>query len=778
MERRSKDGVIYERTGEGWRVVGYEEAPAAGGQVIRDAADQYRAPKAALEVQSAQAGIANDAERLRLAREDQQLQREAARRAADKEARDKQTLDARGGAETTEAERTAAFLATRVAGGLRDLGTIGKLGAPSLKDALVGGTLLGNYTTDENRQRTINTQRDVLDAALTLGTGAAYTKEQIEAYRASYFPQPGDQPKTIEDKARRLQVLMSAARVKAGAAAPQIDVALEAAGLTPPAAGAGAGGGNPLSTDQQRLYDAYLASNPQATAAQLRAFASSAGLGTLDNAEDIVAARDAGAGVRLANTATETNPGTYEDSLLSQGLSGVNEGIASTLGAPVDLINGALGLGAKGINAIANTNLSVSDNPFLGGEWWKQQLDGIGSIAPENEAGAAPFVRRVGRSVGAAAIPVGATAGTLRQVGSGVAAALGGGIGGATAEAVAPGNQIASLLGEVAGGGLTAGGFALGARRSAQRVAEAAVPSVDDLKAEAGGLYQQAEANGVTASPQQTQQLADDFRTYAAGEGLISPTGRVSEAYPRASEALRLVDDYAGGSMSPTQMQTVRKVLSDARQSTEAGEGRIARALLDQFDDFTAPLAPELADARNVASRYLSAETLDRAGELAGSRAGQFSGSGYENALRTEYRGLDRKIIKGQEPGFNSETVGAIQDVARGTSGSNVARALGKMAPTGVVSAGLGSGVPFMIGSALGGPAVGAAAAIAAPAIGTAGRAAATRMGLRNAEIANILARSGGVMPQAAPMSPELQRLIAASLSSQGVAALPEDQVQ
>lgn len=49
-----------------------------------------------------------------------------------------------------------------------------------------------------------------------------------------------------------------------------------------------------------------------------------------------------------------------------------------------------------------------------------------------------------------------------------------------------------------------------------------------------------------------------------------------------------------------------------------------------------------------------------------------------------------------------------------------------------------------MIGNAVGGPGVGAAAAGTTMGAGFAGRELATRMGLRNAEIAELLARSGG----------------------------------
>jgi hypothetical protein len=60
----------------------------------------------------------------------------------------------------------------------------------------------------------------MLDAFLTLGTGAAYTREQLEGYRKSYFPQLNDKPANIADKAQRLKNLIDAGMIKAGRAAP------------------------------------------------------------------------------------------------------------------------------------------------------------------------------------------------------------------------------------------------------------------------------------------------------------------------------------------------------------------------------------------------------------------------------------------------------------------------------------------------------------------------------------------------------------------------------
>jgi len=236
--------------------------------------------------------------------------------------------------------------------------------------------------------------------------------------------------------------------------------------------------------------------------------------------------------------------------------------------------------------------------------------------------------------------------------------------------------------------------------------------------------------------------------------------------HPKVKEAQQLVRDYAGQDMNPTQMQTVRSVISDASRSADPAEGRIARLLLNEFDGFTTPLAPELADARSVASRYLQAEELEKAKELAGARAGQFTGSGFENALRTEYRALDRNIIKDRAQ-FNPAVEDQIQTVARGTPASNLARGLGKMAPTGIVSGGIGAGVPFLIGNAVGGPVVGGAASAATMGLGALGRNVATNMGIRNSDVAELLARNGGNIEQANILTPEIERLIALGLIGQ-----------
>ena len=78
----------------------------------------------------------------------------------------------------------------------------------------------GNYLKSPERQNIEAAQLDALDAALTLNTGAAYTKEQLFGLRKSYFPQPGDDESTITAKQDRLQGLIETARIRARSAYP------------------------------------------------------------------------------------------------------------------------------------------------------------------------------------------------------------------------------------------------------------------------------------------------------------------------------------------------------------------------------------------------------------------------------------------------------------------------------------------------------------------------------------------------------------------------------
>jgi len=91
----------------------------------------------------------------------------------------------------------------------------------SVVSAIAGPNLLSRSITPAQRQIIEDSQLDVLDAALTLRTGAAYTKEQLSGMRDTYFPKLGDSNAAVNAKKQRLESLLSGAYIASGRATPQ-----------------------------------------------------------------------------------------------------------------------------------------------------------------------------------------------------------------------------------------------------------------------------------------------------------------------------------------------------------------------------------------------------------------------------------------------------------------------------------------------------------------------------------------------------------------------------
>jgi len=150
----------------------------------------------------------------------------------------------------SEGERKAGFLANRVQFGLQQMADVIKTNAPaaspeklpSLVKFLTQSDFLSNSLTSPDRQRIEAAQLDILDAALTLGTGAAYTREQLEGYRKAYFPQLNDDKTTIADKQKRLENLLESAYITAGRSAPTVGQRPSFSGQAAPSAPAAPSG--------------------------------------------------------------------------------------------------------------------------------------------------------------------------------------------------------------------------------------------------------------------------------------------------------------------------------------------------------------------------------------------------------------------------------------------------------------------------------------------------------------------------------------------------------
>ena len=134
-------------------------------------------------------------------------------------------------ATATEGERKAATLLMRLQGSEAQLEKALKTDPAAAKPGVIaqglrsigGESAANSFAVGPERQQVEAAQLDILDAALTLGTGAAYTKEQLEGYRKSYFPQIGDKPGTVKDKQARLDNVIEAAKIAAGRAGKNIE---------------------------------------------------------------------------------------------------------------------------------------------------------------------------------------------------------------------------------------------------------------------------------------------------------------------------------------------------------------------------------------------------------------------------------------------------------------------------------------------------------------------------------------------------------------------------
>jgi hypothetical protein len=268
-----------------------------------------------------------------------------------------------------------------------------------------------------------------------------------------------------------------------------------------------------------------------------------------------------------------------------------------------------------------------------------------------------------------------------------------------------------------------------------------------EFKAAAKSYYKQMEDAGVEIAPQATRKLSDEVAA-AAQKANIDPT-----LHPRGTAALKRVQDAADKPLSFERLDQLRQIVKEAGSSPDGGERRIAGVLTEKLDDFIEKIGGRditagdataaktaIGKAQELWSKFAKLDTVDDLVERAKISAPNFSGSGLENALRTEFRALAKNKQKMRS--FTTGEQKAIKRVAKGTVGSNIARAGGKLAPTGIVSGTLSSGLGATIGTMIGiGPVAGAAVATGG---GFTARALATKLTQRHVAQLETIIRNGG----------------------------------
>lgn len=441
--------------------------------------------------------------------------------------------------------------------------------------------------------------------------------------------------------------------------------------------------------------------------------------------------------------------------------SGLVEGATTALGAPVDLMNNFVVAPAlMGINAVFGTDLKPSAEPLGGSAGLRRGL----AISPETDEAGPRIARRIAQSIGGAAVPLSASVRTVGELAAGLGTAAVGGAGGATAQYYYPDNIGVELAAELAASGLSAAAVNSVLKQSARRAAADATPTVAELRKMASDRYTAAQNAGAFASAADTTGLADRVGTLGLEKGWITPTGRVVATNPRVAESVGLLNDYAGQSMKPLQMRSVRETLDNVRSATEGSDREIASGILDKFDAFTDPLGPELVGARELAERVSKANQLETMRKTAVSNVGgKRSGPDFDGALKAEYQKKLDDIGHGQAPEWAPEQLEAIRRAAYGTNMSRALAHVGELGPTGPLSFVASVGTPLGVGALLGRQDLGAAAGFGASMLGYGSRALAAKMGRDYANQAELLVRRGGVTP-ARPASHDAvrQRLIEA----------------
>ncbi len=266
-------------------------------------------------------------------------------------------------------------------------------------------------------------------------------------------------------------------------------------------------------------------------------------------------------------------------------------------------------------------------------------------------------------------------------------------------------------------------------------VGGSARPTVQAVSDEAQAAYQAAENAGVIIKRQGVARMVDKMSKMLADEGFDQTL------HPRAFAAFRRLAAGADENQTLKGMEVLRRIVRNAGTTNDPSEGRLVGLMIGQIDEFveglgrrdllsaagragadktarqaTRQAVSELKNARKLWQISRKAELVNGLVNRAGVRAGQFSGSGYENALRTEFRALAQNAKRLRT--FTKTEQAFIKKVASGTKIRNALRTLGKAAPTGIVSTALGA--------QLGASAAGFPGAAATLGGGAAGRAAAT----------------------------------------------------
>lgn len=252
-------------------------------------------------------------------------------------------------------------------------------------------------------------------------------------------------------------------------------------------------------------------------------------------------------------------------------------------------------------------------------------------------------------------------------------------------------------------------------------------PDVSQLKQEASGQYKFAEDAGAVFKKNAVGQFNNSLQAEMKQQG-FDP-----RLHPKVAVALDEINKAGNKNLTLSEAEILRRIGNASKASIDADERRLGSILIDKLDEFVEGAQPSqlqsgnkqaieaLTDARDLWKRSKKGEIMNEIFDVAELRAStNFTQSGMEQAIRNRLTNLATNSKKMRT--FTKNEQELIKQAAKGGSLQNVLRYVGKLAPTGIVSAGGGAGLGYLLG--------GQAGALVAPATGIVARAGATKLGL------------------------------------------------
>lgn len=502
----------------------------------------------------------------------------------------------------TEAQQKTLTLLTRIAGGASDIQKTLALDTEAQKAGLfetlsrtaLGEGVITREIAGAERRRITDAQSDMLDAILTLGTGAAYNEEQKIANRVAYFPQYGDTKEEVAAKNDRLKRLIEAARIQAGPLAEEFDKSIKPlfGEITPPRSEKKAPPGAvisepviPIKEGELIQSEADLAAQRQLQAAEDRGasvdemVALADQLGRQFTPENIQAMRDArAAGRKLQHystpsgqaTAAQETIGGFLATPVGETIGGYTGGAANALTfGMLDELAPILGLDPTRVQAAKDYLRTKAPVASFGGELTGAVLGTVPVIkgaqaltAGTRLAGAAPLIGEIGYG---AAYGAGEAEEGQRALG----ALIGGGaagVGGALINRFLPGGPgtFTGVAPEVPAGAIVPEVPPVAAMAPETPPVAAAAPSpalaapveaapapTPEMAAELGTIIREASGTGMKARGAQTKlaemaQINSEAKAAAERLGIEVPADVFSDN-PQVRAAIGLTRSLAGG---------------------------------------------------------------------------------------------------------------------------------------------------------------------------------------------------------------------------------------